>query len=328
MSVEIWYGRWPETEAEQNALLELYRFLQPQDQHYLVMVQFHPGKSNEIDWVIIKSNGIFLVELKHASDSLVGGTEGEWKIVCPDGSEIKLYSNPIKQVKKAYWQFTDWCMANQEKISAGISRSWMPDYKRGARSFIVITPDLHPNSKVEVPHPIHITGLSKFLLMLMMHSSSKLELSAEELNRFPQLLQLKKWEIVQASNKADIEPTRRLSLQWMSPPFTGLIAVGHTASLPMLSLDQLNKETITIGRGPDNDLAIEDETVSRHHAQIVRQAGRFAVKDLDSTSGTYINFKGEPAEPERRLVQGQLNALRNHSLVRFGQTRFMFLENQ
>ena len=38
-----WYGRWPETEAEQDVLMELYRFLKPQDEYFLVMVQFHAG---------------------------------------------------------------------------------------------------------------------------------------------------------------------------------------------------------------------------------------------------------------------------------------------
>ena len=44
-----WYGRRPETEAEQDVLMELYRFLKPQDEYFLVMVQFHAGASGDCD---------------------------------------------------------------------------------------------------------------------------------------------------------------------------------------------------------------------------------------------------------------------------------------
>jgi hypothetical protein len=329
MSVDIWYGRWPETEAEQDALMELYRFLKPQDEYFLVMVQFHAGPSNEIDWVIVKSSQIFVVELKYARDRLVGSTEGDWKIVCEDGTQIDLHTNPLKQVKQAYWRFSEWCKENQAAISAAIKRPWPPNYKKGARSFIVITPDLHPLSKVEVSPPTEITGLSKFLLMLMMRSSPKLELTKEEIERFPLLLQLKKWEIIQPTSfKPSNESTKKIEPGWNAAPFTGFIALGHSASVPVLNLEGLGKDTVSIGRGIENDLIIEDDTVSRHHAVLRRENDVYALEDMGSTSGTFINFKGEPNLPERKLEVGKLNAIRNHSTVRFGQAKFIFLERQ
>jgi hypothetical protein len=329
MSVDIWYGRWPETEAEQDALMELYRFLKPQEQYFLVMVQFHAGPSNEIDWVIVKSSQIFVVELKYARDRLVGSTEGDWKIVCEDGSQIDLRTNPLKQVKQAYWRFSEWCKENEAAISAGIKRPWLPNYKKGARSFIVITPDLHPLSKVEVSPPTEIAGLSKFLLMLMMRSSPKLDLSKEEIQRFPLLLQLKKWDIIPPSAlKSGAESTKKIEPGWNAAPFTGLIALGHSASVPVLNLENLGKNIISIGRGIENDLVIEDDTVSRHHAVLRRENDISAIEDMGSTSGTFINFKGEPDMPERKLDIGKLNAIRNHSTVRFGQAKFIFLERQ
>jgi len=44
-----------------------------------------------------------------------------------------------------------------------------------------------------------------------------------------------------------------------------------------------------LGRELDNDLVIEDSRVSRHHAQIVYGHNHYALRDLTSTNGTFLN---------------------------------------
>ncbi|HYV07799.1 MAG TPA: HD domain-containing phosphohydrolase [Blastocatellia bacterium] len=44
-----------------------------------------------------------------------------------------------------------------------------------------------------------------------------------------------------------------------------------------------------IGRDPDSDLPIDNPYVSRNHAEITRDRGVYQLRDLDSTSGTYVN---------------------------------------
>jgi pSer/pThr/pTyr-binding forkhead associated (FHA) protein len=46
---------------------------------------------------------------------------------------------------------------------------------------------------------------------------------------------------------------------------------------------------VTIGRGLNNDLIVEDARVSRQHAQIRYKSRRFFIGDLGSTNGTYVN---------------------------------------
>jgi transcriptional regulator with GAF, ATPase, and Fis domain len=46
---------------------------------------------------------------------------------------------------------------------------------------------------------------------------------------------------------------------------------------------------LTIGKAADNDLVLTDDTVSRHHCEIVRAPDGLHVRDLDSTNGTKVD---------------------------------------
>lgn len=59
----------------------------------------------------------------------------------------------------------------------------------------------------------------------------------------------------------------------------------------------------TLGRNESCDYQILSSRVSREHAEIVREAGVFRVRDLKSTNGTYVN--GQRIE-EHRLADGDL----------------------
>lgn len=50
----------------------------------------------------------------------------------------------------------------------------------------------------------------------------------------------------------------------------------------------LRGDRITIGRRPDNTVEIPDPTLSAHHAELVRDRGRYRLKDLGSTNGTFV----------------------------------------
>jgi hypothetical protein len=53
----------------------------------------------------------------------------------------------------------------------------------------------------------------------------------------------------------------------------------------------LDGDVLTIGRSPHSDLFLDDVTVSRHHARVLRDESGFSVEDLNSLNGTYINRK-------------------------------------
>ena len=53
----------------------------------------------------------------------------------------------------------------------------------------------------------------------------------------------------------------------------------------------LTKETVTIGRKPNNDIHVDNLSVSGNHAQIITILDDSFLEDLGSTNGTYINGK-------------------------------------
>ena len=82
----------------------------------------------------------------------------------------------------------------------------------------------------------------------------------------------------------------------------------------------IDKKTIRIGRSPDNDIHIEDPSISSEHAVIEEleiegeKEKKYQVRDLESTNSTFVN--GEKIS---------CRTLQNDDMVRFGFTIFKFI---
>jgi hypothetical protein len=53
----------------------------------------------------------------------------------------------------------------------------------------------------------------------------------------------------------------------------------------------ITRAPVTIGRLTNNDVVLSDPNVSRHHAELRRDGGRWVLVDLGSTNGTLVNGK-------------------------------------
>jgi hypothetical protein len=67
---------------------------------------------------------------------------------------------------------------------------------------------------------------------------------------------------------------------------------------------ELKGSTVTIGRAPENTVAVGSGRASRAHAEIRADAGGFLLVDLDSANGTYVN--GQRLSEPYRLRVGDL----------------------
>jgi FHA domain/zinc-ribbon domain len=74
-------------------------------------------------------------------------------------------------------------------------------------------------------------------------------------------------------------------------------------------------ERTTIGRSPDCDIFLDDVTVSRKHAVLVRRDDAFYIEDQGSLNGTFLN--------RRRIESGRLE---NGDELQIGKYKISFLE--
>ena len=101
---------------------------------------------------------------------------------------------------------------------------------------------------------------------------------------------------------------------------TATYKVGETGELEAVELDEvvargaalvirgggragesfpLERDRLTVGRRPDSDIFLDDVTVSRDHAILVRRGSAYHLDDCGSLNGTYVN--------RRRIESHQLS---------------------
>ena len=77
----------------------------------------------------------------------------------------------------------------------------------------------------------------------------------------------------------------------------------------------IDSERMMIGRSPECDIFLDDVTVSRRHALVLRGNGSSTIEDLGSLNGTYVN--------RRRVEKAQLE---DGDEVQIGKYRLTFLD--
>jgi len=92
-----------------------------------------------------------------------------------------------------------------------------------------------------------------------------------------------------------------------NPSGGSLLANGHAHEL---------RHQLTIGRGPENDIALEATTVSRRHAVLSYTDGRWFVEDRGSANGTFVN--------DRRIPFGTPHPLRHADRIAIGSEVLVF----
>jgi pSer/pThr/pTyr-binding forkhead associated (FHA) protein len=103
----------------------------------------------------------------------------------------------------------------------------------------------------------------------------------------------------------------------MSEPGQAMLLIqGGPQSGQVVALGEL---AVTIGRRSDNDVIVDDASVSRRHTLIMQTASGFVVRDLNSTNGTFVN--------RERLGDGD-RSLKSGDLVRVGGSEITLLFKQ
>jgi len=78
------------------------------------------------------------------------------------------------------------------------------------------------------------------------------------------------------------------------------LTVQAAASAPLMR--NFSKPEVILGRDPDCELALDDETVSARHARLTYHHGQWWLEDLGSTNGTFLN--SEPLSTPTVVTSG------------------------
>ncbi|MCL2466310.1 MAG: FHA domain-containing protein [Micrococcales bacterium] len=96
------------------------------------------------------------------------------------------------------------------------------------------------------------------------------------------------------------------------PPTSALLILHHGPSAGARFL--LDGDATVAGRSTSSDIFLDDVTVSRRHAEFVREDTSFTVSDVGSLNGTYVN---------RERIEKQ-HLLRGGDEVQIGKFRMTF----
>ena len=77
---------------------------------------------------------------------------------------------------------------------------------------------------------------------------------------------------------------------------------------------QLRKDNY-LGRGVDNDIVLDDDTVSERHARIKKEGKVFVLYDLGATNGTKLNGS-----------RVQREVLYHNDIIHMGHTELIFVQ--
>jgi hypothetical protein len=104
-----------------------------------------------------------------------------------------------------------------------------------------------------------------------------------------------------------------------------LVTASDVEGAALIELDQvegtagrrmhdLSDEVVTVGRGQESSIFLDDVTVSRKHAEIVHGDRGYRIRDVGSLNGTYVN-----------RVRVDAVDLRNGDEIQVGKYRFKFV---
>jgi hypothetical protein len=137
------------------------------------------------------------------------------------------------------------------------------------------------------------------------------------------LLYLFIWRIVRAASRDlrlpqesfVLAPQQAAGLGLGARVQTGKLVVMRSPSLEEGYVHVLDSAAMSVGRGPQNDLALpDDDYASAEHARLEPRRDGIWLEDSGSTNGTYVN--GVKVSQPRKLVPGDI--------LRVGETDFRF----
>ncbi len=135
----------------------------------------------------------------------------------------------------------------------------------------------------------------------------------------PPLLSIGKDGLLAGERIADKQPAKTIAASVAPAPRKEAILIPASGGIVESGATRLSQAEVTsVGRQMGVTLLIDHASVSRRHAEISYSHGRFLLRDLGSSNGTFINGV--------RLLKDSPHTLEVGQRVRFGKVEFTFQE--
>jgi len=194
VAVQVWIGEKPEHANERRAIMALAGGLDRLDGLYLILANFSVGGRN-IDLVVIKQDGAFIIELKHCDGKVFGDVNGPWFVEGSNGERKRLNpgrKNPYNQVISYYYNLINFLNDRRGELLSP-QKAATVDF-RTCRRVVVIAPTIQEGSKIETDWKVELKGLDELPAYLVTERSTEIDLTDEEMLRIPEVLHLTRWQ--------------------------------------------------------------------------------------------------------------------------------------
>ncbi len=204
MAVQVWIGEKPEHAQERRAIVALANGLERLDGLYLILANFSVGGRN-VDLVVIKQDGIFIIELKYCDGKVFGDVNGPWFVEGSNGQRKRLNpgrKNPYNQVISYYYSLINFLNDNRPNLLSA-QKAHSVDF-RTCRRLVVIAPLIQEGSQVETDWKVDLKGLDELPAYLVTERSTEIDLSRDEMLRIPELLHCTLWSEINVLLDTDL----------------------------------------------------------------------------------------------------------------------------
>lgn len=207
VAVQVFIGEKPEHPQERRAIVALANGLERLEGLYVIMSNFSVGGRN-IDLVVMKPDGIFIIELKYCDGKIFGDVNGPWFVEGSNGERKRLNAgrkNPYNQVISYYYSLINF-LNDQREGFVSSQKARAIDF-RTCRRLVVIAPMIQEGSQVETDWKVDLKGLDELPAYLVTERSSEIDLSEEEMLRIPEMLHCTRWHEIDVLLAGPISPT-------------------------------------------------------------------------------------------------------------------------
>ncbi len=196
MAVQVWIGEKPDHPNERRAIVTLANGLERMESLYLLLTNFNVG-GRTIDLVVIKPDGIFIIELKHCDGKIFGDVNGPWYVESAGGSRKRLNpgrKNPYNQVISYYYSLTNFLNDQRAEFLSEHKANTMSF--RSCRRVVVIAPRIEAGSELDLDWKVQVKGLDELPAFLVTERSPEIRLTEDEMLAIPAMLGCSRWNDV------------------------------------------------------------------------------------------------------------------------------------